>query len=266
MSSATNLKPLLTTSWDDGHVLDFRIADLLTKYRLTGTFYIPRSAPTGTMSAHHVRELAGEFEIGAHTLEHVFLTDVDLTRANNEISGSKDWVEQTTGQACNIFCPPAGKFTRQHLKLIRDAEFAAVRSVEYMSLDHPRPLDGLLMLPTTIQARPIPKSAYVRNFTKRFALRNLWLWILHARSPVWSDNVRRLLKATIRTGGVFHLWGHSWEIQDHHQWDRLEYIFKLMSQVQDKAPCVTNGDLCRLSSTRPGNPQPRVAQPPSAVT
>jgi peptidoglycan/xylan/chitin deacetylase (PgdA/CDA1 family) len=259
MSTTTKSKPLLTTSWDDGHVLDFRIAELLTKYRLTGTFYIPRSAPTGTMSAHHVRDLAIDFEIGAHTLDHVFLTDVNLARANDQIAGSKDWVEQTTGQACNIFCPPAGKFTRQHLKLIKAAEFSAVRSVEYMSLDHPRALEGLLMVPTTIQARPIPKSAYVRNFTKRFALRNCWLWILHARSPVWCDNVRRLLKATLASHGVFHLWGHSWEIQDHHQWDRLEYVFKLMSEVADKAPCVTNGDLCRRTTTRISSPAPRPA-------
>ena len=257
--TAIPTKPLLTTSWDDGHVLDFRIAELLTKYRLTGTFYIPRSAPTGTMSPHHVRELSGDFEIGAHTLDHIFLTDIPFVRADEQIAGSKDWVEQTTGQACTIFCPPAGKFTRQHLKLIKAAEFSAVRSVEYMSLDHPRSLDGLLMIPTTIQARPTAGSAYVRNFTKRFALRNLWLWILHARSPVWADNVRRLLKATLASNGVFHLWGHSWEIQEHHQWDRLEYVFKLMSEIAHKAPCVTNGDLCLHTTARRDHPPLRLA-------
>ena len=250
MSAIRKLKPLLTTSWDDGHVLDFRIAELLSKYRLTGTFYIPRAAPTGTMSEHHVRELSGDFEIGAHTLDHLFLTEIDINRAHEQITGSKDWVEQVTGQACNIFCPPAGKFTGNHLKLIKAAEFSAVRSVEYMSLDHPRALDGLLMIPTTMQANPTPAGAYVRNFIKRFALRNLWTWILHARSPVWSDNVRRLLRATVRAGGVFHLWGHSWEIQQEHQWDRLEYVLKLMSEVTDKAPCVTNGELCRRSVSK----------------
>ena len=28
----------ITTSWDDGHPLDFRVAELLAKYGLPGTF------------------------------------------------------------------------------------------------------------------------------------------------------------------------------------------------------------------------------------
>src|SRR5689334_14216116 len=103
--STTPRKPLLTTSWDDGHVLDFRIAELLGKYGLTGTFYIPQNAPTGTMSAHQVRELSTRFEIGAHTLDHVFLTEVNIPRAAVQIVGSRQFVEQTTGQPCTIFCP-----------------------------------------------------------------------------------------------------------------------------------------------------------------
>ena len=34
---------IITTSWDDGHPLDFKLAELLNKYNLKGTFYIPRS-------------------------------------------------------------------------------------------------------------------------------------------------------------------------------------------------------------------------------
>jgi len=30
----------ITTSWDDGHVLDMRLASLLTHYGFKGTFYI----------------------------------------------------------------------------------------------------------------------------------------------------------------------------------------------------------------------------------
>jgi peptidoglycan/xylan/chitin deacetylase (PgdA/CDA1 family) len=241
----TPRKPLLTTSWDDGHVLDFRIAELLTQYGLTGTFYIPRSAPTGTMSEDHVRELSAIFEIGAHTLDHLFLTEINLPRAAVQIVGSKQWVEQTTGEPCTIFCPPAGKLTRQHLGIIKASGFSAVRSVEYMSLDHPRDgdVEGLSLIPTTIQAKPTPGSAYLRNVAKRFALRNLWLYLLHARSPIWSDNVRRLLELTIARNGVFHLWGHSWEIEEHHQWDRLEQVFQLMSEFRAQAPCVTNSAL-----------------------
>jgi hypothetical protein len=238
-------RALITTSWDDGHPHDFRVAELLSKYRLTGTFYIPRSAPTGTMDETHVRDLATSFEIGAHTLDHVYLPDVPDVRADEQIAGSKKWVEDVTGRPCPLFCPPAGKFHRHHLKIMRVAGFIGLRSVEFMSLDHPREVDGLLMMPTTIQAAPHGSGPYLRNFAKRLAVRNFWFWLLYARSPQWAKNVRSLLKATLRRGGVFHLWGHSWEITEHAQWDRLEYAFKIMSEVAHEAPCVTNGEVCR---------------------
>src|SRR2546421_3969818 len=177
------IEPLLTTSWDDGHVLDFKIADLLSKYDLTGTFYIPRNAPTTTMSPAHVRDLASGFEVGAHTLEHVFLTDVDVARAEGEIAGSKKWVEQTIGRPCAMFCPPAGRFNRDHLRLIRVAGFTGVRTVEMLSLDHPRLREGVLVMPTTLQAATHTPWTFAKNIAKRRAVRNLWMYILRAHSP-----------------------------------------------------------------------------------
>ena len=78
----------LTTSWDDGHPLDLRLAAMLEKHRLTGTFYIPRDASTGTLSASHVRELSEKFEIGSHTLDHTFLDTVNDAVARLQITDS----------------------------------------------------------------------------------------------------------------------------------------------------------------------------------
>jgi peptidoglycan/xylan/chitin deacetylase (PgdA/CDA1 family) len=33
-------KVTVTTSWDDGHILDVKLSELLKKYNLKGTFYI----------------------------------------------------------------------------------------------------------------------------------------------------------------------------------------------------------------------------------
>ena len=90
--------PCLTTSWDDGHPLDLRVAEMLERHGLTGTFYIPRSIETGTMTESQMRELAGRFEIGAHTLNHVFLADAPDAAAKEEIEGSKRWIEDVTGK------------------------------------------------------------------------------------------------------------------------------------------------------------------------
>ena len=76
----------ITTSWDDGHPSDMRLAEMLARHGLTGTFYIPRSISTGVMPDSDIRRLSSNFEIGAHTLNHVFLPDADDTTARAEIA------------------------------------------------------------------------------------------------------------------------------------------------------------------------------------
>src|SRR5690348_5067659 len=120
---------VITTSWDDGHPLDLRVAELLCRYNLPGTFYVPRSICTATMTPAQVRELSVGFEIGAHTLHHVDLLGVDATRAREEIAGSKAWVEDVTGRPCPMFCPPRGRFARRDLRLSREAGYVGVRTV-----------------------------------------------------------------------------------------------------------------------------------------
>ena len=231
--------PCLTTSWDDGHPLDFRVADLLSKYGLTGTFYIPRRCSTPTMSEEQVRELSRFFEIGAHTMNHVFLNSCGDQTAKQEIEDSKQWVEAITGKPCTMFCPPGGKFNDRRLAQIRVAGFKAVRTVEMISVAHPTMQNGLLMMPTSLQAHPHTSAVYIRNILKRRG-RNLWLYITKGREPDWPSLAERLLRTALAQNGVFHLWGHSWELEESQQWSRLEHVLKLMSELRKSAPCLSN--------------------------
>jgi peptidoglycan/xylan/chitin deacetylase (PgdA/CDA1 family) len=235
----------LTTSWDDGHPLDLRVAELLAKYGLRGTFYIPRSAENGTMTAAQLRELSGAFEVGGHTLHHVDLTQATQEQARHEINACKNWLEDSTGQTCSLFCPPKGKYSGRHLDLIRQAGYLGVRSVELLSLDFPRSKTGLKMLPTTVQAHPHGLLAYARNLIRRTAVRNFWLYVAHGHTTDWTRLVRSLLRRALACGGVFHVWGHSWELQQTGQWNRLEEVLRFMSQFTSQAPALTNGQVCQ---------------------
>ena len=197
----------ITTSWDDGHPLDARLAEMLTRHGLAGTFYIPRSISTGVMSDAALRELSTRFEIGAHTLNHVFLTDTDPAVAQQEITGSKSWVEAMTQKPCPMFCPPAGRYTPAHLPMFTSAGFRGIRTVEFLSLDRPRRVKNLLELPTTLQAYPQSLPAYAKNMIKRRAFGNFVLYSLHGRSQDWTTLSKRLLKRAVDVGGVFHLVG-----------------------------------------------------------
>jgi hypothetical protein len=238
-------KTYITTSWDDGHPLDFRVAELLEKYGLRGTFYVPMTTEKGTMTAAQVRELSLAFEIGAHTLHHNVLTRATEQQAWREIVGSKSWVESNSGVPCLMFCAPKGKYRRRDLEMIRKAGYLGLRSVELISLDFPRRKAGLMVMPTTIQAYPHGFLAFGQNATKRAAFRNLWLFVVYGRSAEWSTLAQSLLLHALKFGGVFHLWGHSWELQETGQWQRLEEILRFMSWFVSQATPLTNGQVCQ---------------------
>ncbi|KWV55982.1 hypothetical protein AS156_05060 [Bradyrhizobium macuxiense] len=250
----------VTTSWDDGHPNDLRLAAMLARYAITGTFYVPAATERETMSAPQMRELTRDFEIGAHTLHHVDLTGVADHAALSEIVDSKAWIEDMTGFRCLCFCPPIGRYSSRHLGMIRKAGYVAVRSVELLSLDFPRPQAGLLLMPTTVQAFPHRFPVFARNAIKRLALANLWRYVVHGRTAEWPELAGSLLRQAIARGGVFHLWGHSWELEDDSQWQRLEDVLRFMASSLSQAPAVTNGQLCQLTaSARPAFDQAMVS-------
>jgi peptidoglycan-N-acetylglucosamine deacetylase len=235
----------LTTSWDDGHPLDLRVADLLTKYGLRGTFYAPMRAQNGTMTVAQIRELGRGFEIGAHTLDHVTLTRAREHQAWQQIVGSKSWLEDSTGLPCPMFCPPEGKYSGRHLKMVQRAGYLGLRSVELASLDWPRPKAGLMLMPTSIQAHPHSPVVFYKNAVKRAAFGNLWRYIVHGCSTDWPALAGSLLRRAIEIGGVFHLWGHSWELQQTGQWQRLDEVLRMMRQFAHQALLLTNGQICQ---------------------
>src|SRR5439155_17320091 len=188
----------ITTSWDDGHPLDLRVAEMLSRHGLTGTFYIPRRIETGVMTGAQMRELSDRFEVGAHTLNHVFLPDADNATVQQEIAGSKAWVEDITGKKCLMFCPPAGRYKARHSKMFHDAGYTGIRTVEFMSLDAPRYHDAILEMPTTLQAFPQPRWNYVKNLMKRMAVTNAYRYLIHGRSRDWVMLSRRLLERALQ--------------------------------------------------------------------
>src|SRR5438874_5330287 len=88
LAGGPNSKALLvTTSWDDGHPSDLRVASLLDKHGLSGTFYVPsaNSENKAVMAATEIAELGRRFEIGGHTQNHVSLTEMAPHLAADQI-------------------------------------------------------------------------------------------------------------------------------------------------------------------------------------
>ncbi len=237
----------ITTSWDDGHPCDLRLAEMLQKHGLCGTFYVPRRFYDQPCVAPREYEPFGPgVEVGAHTIHHVVLTRGIDGRA--EIEASKDWVEQQTGRPCRMFCPPSGRFTARHRAICEDAGFLGMRTVEGWSLDLPRRHGRLCEMPTTVQAHPTPAVRHLRNLAKRRAVRGTTHWLRRGCAVSWGQGLRRMTDVALRRGGVIHLWGHSWEIDAADQWAALDDAFAFLGQAcaDGRAQPITNGALAEL--------------------
>ncbi|MDD5069931.1 MAG: polysaccharide deacetylase family protein [Candidatus Omnitrophica bacterium] len=129
----------LTISVDDGHPTDLRSAELLSKYGLKATFYIPKANPErGVMSESNIKKIAENFEIGGHTYSHQPLNRIDYDQIKKEVEDGKNWIEQLLGKEIIAFCYPQGKVNRLALKAVKASGFKGARTCMYNLNDFPR--------------------------------------------------------------------------------------------------------------------------------
>lgn len=216
---------IVTTSWDDGHVLDLRLAELLKKYHLGGTFYVAPQcrefSPQELLSDHQLRELARDFEIGAHTLTHLRLGRVSAQTADQEIKQSKAYLEKLLDRRIDSFCYPGGSYSFLNAQQVRNHGFRLARTIDRFAFD--------------LGSDPfaLPTSAHIYNHWSdvwpiaRFARFHPLRFFAYFRH--WDVLCKAMFDRTAKEGGVFHLWGHSWEIDRHRDWKKLEGVFAYIS-------------------------------------
>lgn len=248
---------MITTSWDDGHVLDLRVADLLERYHLTGTFYIARDFLDERMSDNQLRDLAQRHELGAHTLTHPVLTEISLEQAKEEIQGSKLWLEDVLGQEVTSFCYPKGANNPALQRIVADAGYKMARTVEKFAFTSGK---NPYAVPTTLQIypyplRPLPDVAIWRGWRTRFQPLAEALPLIRAKhmSPQtlfnWQTFAENLIRQAEKQNGIWHLWGHSWEVERYHLWDALENILQRVAAYADSVP-ITNTQIMQNPSAQ----------------
>lgn len=241
----------ITSSWDDRNVLDLKLADLLNKYGVKGTFYVQRKRNSRSLSDEEVKRISDAgFEIGAHSLTHRDLTTISLAEAREEIRDSKAYLEDLLGKKVNMFCYPRGKYNSSIVELVKEAGFVGARTVEAFTFHVP---SEPFCFGTTLQVFPFPflftdrgKIILHQNLFYPFFRAHRFLKAI--RSPIKGYiSFQGLAEVTLnhaeRIRGVWHLWGHSWEIEQFKRWKSLEKI--LGSLKNRKADYCTNEELLR---------------------
>lgn len=212
----------VSLSFDDGAVEDTRLARLLARHGLPATFYVPRYNPERpVIEIPALRELAAQFEIGAHTLNHVDLTRVKPEHGQVEVRNSKRWLEDLLGRTVSSFCFPGGGYHAPSLAWVEQAGFTLARTADWFS-DVLVP-GKLTLANPTIQAYPQPFVVHLAHCLRTRNFRSLRTYLPLALGS-WENLARRAFDRCLESGGVFHLWGHSWEIATMNLWEPLDRV------------------------------------------
>lgn len=225
MSRAMSGSGFITTSWDDGAHEDLRLAELLAKYAVPGCFYVPRTNPErAVLSVRELKQLAQGFELGGHTIRHLRLTSMPLAEARREIQDCKLWLDDLTGEVTRSFCYPGGLFNDAHVREVQAAGFESARTASWMYLGVS---PDRYRIDPSLHLYPQSQLVHVAHCLRHRQLRELARYVGPFRRVERPLSLGRAMLAHVAEhGGVFHLWGHSWEIQAQGLWQELEELLR----------------------------------------
>lgn len=207
-------------SFDDGCQLDLRVADLLEQYGVTDAiFYIPsdwnyvnRMHGDVPLLESEVVDLDKRFSVGSHTVSHPMLTRIPELQMIAEISESKAELEALLGHTIEDFCYPRG-YANDQIRAVVRQHYKRARNTLVGNLDTPK---DKVWEHTTVHVSGKRRKEY--------------------EDTTWQAEAERLLQEAIQRSEageyvVYHLWGHSWEIDKYSDWGEFEKLLMRIKEV-----------------------------------
>jgi peptidoglycan-N-acetylglucosamine deacetylase len=234
------MKPaIVTLSFDDGDPRDLDIARLLKKYDLPATFYVPITNVEGrqTLTPDQIVQLSEmSFEIGAHGYHHHYLDRIPASAVFEEIKSGKDRLEQILRREVTSFCYPGGKIPSVAIAAVRQIGFEYARTIRECRFSVRNPL----LAPTT---NPIGKHCRRHYIKEALLSRDLTYIVFFFKHRLWTKNWQDYslanLDYALATGGIWHLWGHAFEIDVQNEWKNLEGVFAKIQLLQREGRVIT---------------------------
>jgi len=223
--------------------MDLRVAELLRERGLAGTFYFPFRGHHGrpTLTPGHLISLASEgFEVGGHSLSHKVLPRLPGEEMAREVGMCKKRLEDILGKQVRMFCYPKGRFNACAVSHVKLAGYTGARTTRMLRQE--LNFDPFHM-PTSLVAYPNRRSTYAKNLVKARNIRGLFDYVTRfTRLESWVSMAKMLFDQVLKGGGVWHLFGHSWQVEEMGLWDDLK---KILDYVCDREGVryVTNADV-----------------------
>ena len=183
----------LTMSYDDGRTADRKLVGIFNAYGIRGTFHL-NSGKLDTpdyISAQEVKDLYQGHEGAAHTCTHPFLGQLPERMQVQEILEDRAALEQLAGYPVTGMSWPYGSCSDDVIRVARTCGIVysrTVRSTESFDI----PADFMRWDPTTHHSGDLDR-----------------LW------ERFQDAHRNDMR-------LFYIWGHSYEFDLDHSWERME--------------------------------------------
>jgi peptidoglycan/xylan/chitin deacetylase (PgdA/CDA1 family) len=122
-------------TFDDGHSSDLSVvAPILKGFNFPATFFIPVIRKAGKrLTDDQVKELSGKhsFCIGSHGLNHLDLTRLASSEVLEEVTRSKEKLQELSGQPVDHFAFPYGLFNREVIQCCLSAGYKTISATGY---------------------------------------------------------------------------------------------------------------------------------------
>lgn len=199
----TKRKLKFISSWDDGAKLDLKLAALLLKYDLPAIFYL---TSTCELTDSEIDWLSHNgFEIGGHTITHPMdLKLLSDSQLKDEIEVNKHDLESIINKPITKFCYPRGRYDERAIEICKAAGYKSARTTKVLETD----MQDNYREGTTIHC--FDRKEY--------------------NGKDWENVARAYTDFANITDGTFHIWGHSWEIEQNNEWEKLERVFKHLTE------------------------------------
>jgi peptidoglycan/xylan/chitin deacetylase (PgdA/CDA1 family) len=231
---------------------------MLRSRAIRGTFYIPITPYLGhpALTRHELRELASEgFEIGAHGFSHKHLWKLSPKELAGEINPCKPILEDIVGAEVRMFCYPRGRYDSNVTRALKEAGYRGARTVRMLST---RPGFDPFEVPTTVQAVPHRTFSYVKNVARAQKMEGLQVFLARMTElNNWVELGKRLFDSVLQNGGIWHLWGHSWEIEKLGLWKDLEEMLDYVCK-REGVTYIPNWELIPVSCAQPAEQTKRI--------
>lgn len=197
-------RKVLTLSYDDGVEQDKRLIKIMNDTGLRGTFNLNSGLfaeihKKGDVHRRMTKDECFEVysksgqEVAVHALNHPFLTQIPIGLATSEIIEDRKNLERMFGTVVRGMAYPFGDYNDDVVNALRSSGIAYARTV-VSTRNFDQPTDWLRMTATC-----------------------------HHNDPLLEELTDKFLKETPKySSRRFYLWGHSYEFEDHNNWNVIE--------------------------------------------